>query len=289
MTPAKNEHTENSPRNGSSGWSAIAPYLNEIQKIPLLSSREEKQLARRVAQGDAEARDLLIRSNLRLVVNTARHFVGRGLSVEDLIEEGNLGLMRAVESYDAEAPTRFSTYAVYWIRQSMRRAVINQGKSLRFPAYLVNLMTKWNRAARVLEDKLGRPPTDDEVAGLMQLTKRKKDVVVWALNVLRALPSKQNNALDDDMNMEDMIMDQRFAGVDELVHRKDCLERIFQSIHLLDDQEAEILRMRFGLEGGESMGIVDTARRLCITRDRARYLEKKALERLRTLSRGGWG
>jgi RNA polymerase primary sigma factor len=287
MTSGTNDQSEFATKNGSSGWSAISPYLNEIQKIPLLSGREEKQLARRVAQGDMEARDLLIRSNLRLVVNTARHFVGRGLSVEDLIEEGNLGLMRAVESFDPEATTRFSTYAVYWIRQSMRRAVINQGKSLRFPAYLVNLMTKWNRAARLLSEQLGRQPSDDEVAELMKLSRRKRDVVVWALNVLRALPSKQNGTNDDDSNMEDLIMDQRFAGVDELVHRKDCLERIFHSIHLLDEQEAEILRMRFGLSGDDAMGIVDTARRLCITRDRARYLEKKAIERLRTLSRGG--
>src|SRR5438552_10674925 len=144
--------------------SPLETYLSEINETPLLSADEEKLLAVRIEEGDIEARDHMVRANLRLVVNIARSYTGKGLGLQDLIAEGNLGLMRAVEGFDPAMNTRFSTYASYWIKQSIKRAVINTGKTIRIPAYMVELLAKWRRAASKLHDELGRPPTHEEVA-----------------------------------------------------------------------------------------------------------------------------
>src|SRR5205823_11037426 len=139
--------------------SPLQIYLQDINETPLLSADEERELAERVAAGDPYAREHMVKANLRLVVNISRGYLGKGLVLEDLIEEGNLGLMRAVEGFDGMMETRFSTYASYWIKQSIRRAVMNQGKPIRLPAYMVTLLTKWKRATTVLTDRLGRAPT----------------------------------------------------------------------------------------------------------------------------------
>src|ERR1700730_894428 len=144
--------------------SPLETYLREINETPLLNAEEEKQLALRIEEGDSEARDHLVRANLRLVVNIARSYVGKGLGLQDLVEEGNLGLMRAVEGFDPSMNTRFSTYASYWIKQSIKRAVVNTAKTIRLPAYMVELMTKWRRASAVLQEELGRAATEEEIA-----------------------------------------------------------------------------------------------------------------------------
>src|SRR6201987_1829945 len=142
--------------------SPLQIYLHDINDTPLLSAEEERALADRVAEGDPYAREHMVKANLRLVVNIARGYLGKGLSLEDLIEEGNLGLMRAVEGYDGGMETRFSTYASYWIKQSIRRAVMNNGKPIRLPAYMVSLLAKWRRAQEVVAGPLGRPPPPGE-------------------------------------------------------------------------------------------------------------------------------
>src|SRR5438445_2420103 len=144
--------------------SPLETYLREINETPLLSADEEKQLAYRIEEGDSEARDHMVRANLRLVVNIARGYAGKGLGLQDLIEEGNLGLLRAVEGFDPSMNTRFSTYASYWIKQSMKRAVVNTAKTIRLPAYMVELLTKWRRATAVLQEELGRAPLEQEIA-----------------------------------------------------------------------------------------------------------------------------
>src|SRR5262245_57293715 len=144
-------------------YSPLQIYLQDINDTPLLSAEEERQLAARVAGGDPYARDHMVKANLRLVVNIARGYLGKGLCLEDLIEEGNLGLMRAVEGFDGMMETRFSTYASYWIKQSIRRAVMNNGKPIRLPAYMVSLLSKWKRVSNGLTERLGRPPTPEEV------------------------------------------------------------------------------------------------------------------------------
>ncbi len=144
--------------------SPLETYLREINETPLLNADEEKQLAYRIEVGDSEARDRMVRANLRLVVNIARSYTGKGLGLQDLIEEGNLGLLRAVEGFDPTMNTRFSTYASYWIKQSIKRALVNTAKTIRIPAYMVELLAKWRRATAKLQEELGRAPTQEEIA-----------------------------------------------------------------------------------------------------------------------------
>src|SRR4051812_49448215 len=154
--------------------SPLETYLREINETPLLIADEEKQLAYRIEEGDSEARDRMVRANLRLVVNIARSYSGKGLGLQDLIEEGNLGLLRAVEGFDPAMGTRFSTYASYWIKQSIKRALINTGKTIRIPAYMVELLSKWRRATARLTEELGRTPTPEEVGRVLGLQKKKR-------------------------------------------------------------------------------------------------------------------
>src|SRR6516165_12774912 len=141
--------------------SPLETYLREINETPLLNAEEEKQLAYRIEDGDSEARDRMVRANLRLVVNIARSYTGKGLALQDLIEEGNLGLLRTVEGFDPGMNTRFSTYASYWIKQSIKRGLINTGKTIRIPAYMAQLLTEWRRASAQLQESFGRPPTQE--------------------------------------------------------------------------------------------------------------------------------
>src|SRR6267378_1630051 len=152
--------------------SPLETYLREINETALLTADQEKSLARKIGEGDTEARDQMVRANLRLVVNIARGYTGKGLALQDLIEEGNLGLLRAVEGFDPAVGTRFSTYASYWIKQSIKRALINTAKPIRIPAYMVELLCKWRRMAADMQDSLGRTPTVEEIARALQLPKK---------------------------------------------------------------------------------------------------------------------
>src|SRR5438067_540763 len=172
--------------------SPLQIYLHDINNTPLLSAEQERELAERVAEGDPYAREHMVKANLRLVVNIARGYLGKGLSLEDLIEEGNLGLMRAVEGFDGMMDTRFSTYASYWIKQSIRRSVMNNGKPIRLPAYMVSLLSKWKRAATVLADRLGRVPTPEEIGKALRLSKRKIGIVAKAIRVNNLTPHSEN-------------------------------------------------------------------------------------------------
>src|SRR5215471_1901642 len=173
--------------------SPLQIYLQDINSTPLLSADEERELAERVAAGDPYARDHMVKANLRLVVNIARGYLGKGLNLEDLIEEGNLGLMRAVEGFDGLMETRFSTYASYWIKQSIRRAVMNQGRPIRLPAYMVSLLSKWKRAQTVLAERLGRAPTPDEIGKALRLSKKKVGIVAKAIKVNNLTPHSENH------------------------------------------------------------------------------------------------
>src|SRR5262245_26485569 len=157
--------------------SPLESYLREINETPLLRADQEKELAYRIERGDAEARDQMVRANLRLVVNIARAFVGKGVELLDLIAEGNLGLLRAVEAFDPAMNTRFSTYAAYWIRQSMKRAIINTGKVIRLPAYTVQLLNEWRWASSALQKELGRAPSEAEIAARMKLPPKKLQII----------------------------------------------------------------------------------------------------------------
>ena len=175
--------------------SPLETYLREINETALLTANEEKELAYRIEDGDGEARDRMVRANLRLVVNIARGYTGKGLALQDLIEEGNLGLLRAVEGFDPTMNTRFSTYASYWIKQSIKRALVNTAKTIRIPAYMVELLAKWRRAMSKLQEELGRAPSQEEVARSLNLPKKKLAIIKKAIRVAPSDSRTQHAAL----------------------------------------------------------------------------------------------
>src|SRR3989442_15880240 len=187
--------------------SPLETYLREINETALLNAQEEKQLANRISEGDNAARDRMVRANLRLVVNIARSYTGKGLGLQDLIEEGNLGLLRAVEGFDPTRETRFSTYASYWIKQSIKRALVNTAKTIRIPAYMVELLAKWRRETAQLTDELGRPPTPEEVAVLLEIPKKKLRIVQKAIQLYNSTP--QTDQADSGWSLGEMVADQR--------------------------------------------------------------------------------
>jgi RNA polymerase primary sigma factor len=196
--------TETFPRNGSTA--GLQTYLQDMNATPLLSMENEHVLAERIAARDLAARDHLDRANLRLVVNIARGYTGRGLSLEDLIAEGNLGLMRAVEGFDGDFDIRFSTYASFWIKQSMRRAAVNQGKLIRMPAYVVSLMAKWWRATAVLSERMGREPAPAEVGKALRLSPKRLRIVTQAIHVKKLMNSPEPlNGNEDEKGLAHLL------------------------------------------------------------------------------------
>jgi len=256
----------------------LETYLREINETALLSAEEEKELSRRIDAGEKEARDRMVRANLRLVVNIARAYTGKGLPLQDLIEEGNLGLLRAVEGFDPDMNTRFSTYASYWIKQSIKRALINSAKTIRIPAYMVELLTKWRRATFKLEDELGRPPTQEEVAKELGLNKKKLGIVRKAIQLYNTTPQS-----DDDeagWSMGEMVADMRTKGPEDELLDHDNLKHVFRMLDQMDPREATILRMRFGLDDAEPKTLKEIGEALGLTRERVRQIESEALKQL---------
>jgi RNA polymerase primary sigma factor len=262
-----------------SGQSALQIYLQEINQTPLLSAADECELAERVAEGDPEARELMVRANLRLVVNIARGYLNKGLGLEDLIEEGNLGLMRAVEGFDPALERRFSTYASFWIKQSMRRAVMNQGKPIRLPAYMVTLMSKWRRATNVLADRMGRAPTFEEVGAALKFSKKKTRMVVKAIRV-NNLARKSESSDDDSMVLDEVLTDDRSKGAEQQIIDNDDLNRVLLQMDQLDQRELAVIRMRYGLDDQGPKTLREIGETLGLTRERVRQLEKQAREKL---------
>jgi RNA polymerase primary sigma factor len=261
--------------------SPLQIYLHDINATPLLSAQEERDLAARVTVGDVFARDHMVKANLRLVVNIARGYLGKGLCLEDLIEEGNLGLMRAVEGYDGTMETRFSTYASYWIKQSIRRAVMNQGKPIRLPAYMVSLLAKWKRVTVGLTERLGRVPTPDEVGMALGLSKKKVGIVTKAIQV-NNLTAHSEHADEDGFALDDVLTDERCKAPDAMLIEADDLERILHRLDEMEEREAAVVRMRFGLDPFLPMTLREVGENLNLTRERVRQLENQAIMKLVT-------
>jgi RNA polymerase primary sigma factor len=257
----------------------LESYLREINETSLLKAEEEQELAYRIEDGDSEARDQMVRANLRLVVKIARGYTGKGLSLQDLIAEGNLGLLRAVEGFDPSMNIRFSTYASYWIKQSIKRAVINTGKTVRVPAYMFDLLVKWRRATNELQEKLGRAPTQEEVAHHLKLPKKKFAIIKKAIRVYSA--GLQSDQAESAWPLEELVTDNESATPDNKMMRADDLSQVLDLLDQMDPREAKVLRLRFGLDGEEPMTLKDIGGRLGLTRERVRQIEREALSKLR--------
>lgn len=256
----------------------LETYLKEINETALLSADEEKMLSRQISTGDAAARDRMVRANLRLVVNIARAYTGKGLPLQDLIEEGNLGLLRAVEGFDPEMGTRFSTYASYWIKQSIKRALVNSAKTIRIPAYMVELLSKWRRATAKLSDQLGRTPTPEEVALELEIPKKKLKIVKKAIQLYNTNP--QTDQPDGTWTLGEVLPDDKNKGPDDELMENDNLKHVFKMLDKMDPREATILRMRFGLDDSEPKTLKEIGEALGLTRERVRQIEGDALNRL---------
>jgi RNA polymerase primary sigma factor len=259
--------------------SPLETYIREINETPLLSADEEKQLAYQIEDGNSEARDRMVRANLRLVVNIARGYSGQGLGLQDLIAEGNLGLLRAVEGFDPSMNTRFSTYASYWIKQSMKRAVVNTAKTVRLPAYMVELLTKWRRATSKLQDELGRPPTEEEIAKSLGLKKKKLNIIKKAILIYNSAP--QTDQPETGWTLDEMLMDGHTKAPDAELSDSDNLLQVLNLLGKMDEREATVLRMRFGLDDDEPKTLKEIGECLGLTRERVRQIEVEALSVLR--------
>jgi RNA polymerase primary sigma factor len=258
--------------------SPLETYLREINEVALLTADEEKMLAGRIANGDDAARDRMIRANLRLVVNIARGYVGKGLALQDLIEEGNLGLLRAVEGFDPTIGTRFSTYASYWIKQSIKRALVNTAKPIRIPAYMMELLCKWRRAAADLQDQLGRPATIDEIGKSLGLAKKKLSIVKKAIKVYNLVP--QTDQPENGWSLGEMLVDERTRAPDVEMVEADNLKLVMDRLGEMDKREATVLRMRFGLDDEQPRTLKEIGESLGLTRERVRQIENEALGKL---------
>ncbi|HUT11575.1 MAG TPA: RNA polymerase sigma factor RpoD/SigA [Thermoguttaceae bacterium] len=262
----------------SSVQSPLETYLREINETALLSADDEHELAVAIGEGNIQARDRMVRANLRLVVNIARGYTGKGLGLQDLIEEGNLGLLRAVEGFDPAMGTRFSTYASYWIKQSIKRALINTAKTIRIPAYMVELLSKWRRGSNRLAEELGRTPTPEEVARILGLPKKKLPIIKKAIRIYNLTP--QTDQAEAGWSLGEMVMDERVRNPEEELVEHDNLAQVMRLLETMDPREATVLRMRFGLADGEPRTLKEIGETLGLTRERVRQIETEALARL---------
>ncbi|MDR3234249.1 MAG: sigma-70 family RNA polymerase sigma factor [Planctomycetaceae bacterium] len=264
--------------------SPLETYLREISETVLLTSEEESRLATAVQQGDTEARDLMVRANLRLVVNIARGYCGRGALLQDLVEEGNLGLIRAVEGYDPKRETRFSTYASYWIKQSIKRSLICSGRHIRIPAYMLEILAKWQRASARLVETLGRTPTYEEIARRLGLPRKKLSLVKKAILINNL--TLQTDKPEIGWTINEMVVDERRRRPDETLLESDSLSFVMEQIEEMDPRDAAILKMRYGLDGHPTTTLKEIGARLGLTRERVRQIEIDTLKRLEEFLEG---
>ncbi len=256
----------------------LETYLREINETALLSARDEQELATEIGLGNNQARDRMVRANLRLVVNIARGYTGKGLGLQDLIEEGNLGLLRAVEGFDPAMGTRFSTYASYWIKQSIKRALINSAKTIRIPAYMVELLSKWRRASARLTEELSRTPTPEEIARVLGLARKKLPIIKKAIRIYNSTP--QTDQAESGWSLGEMVMDENLKNPEDELIAHDNLSQVMLMLQTMDGREATVLRMRFGLDDQEPRTLKEIGESLGLTRERVRQIETEALGKL---------
>ncbi|MBI2495314.1 MAG: sigma-70 family RNA polymerase sigma factor [Candidatus Omnitrophica bacterium] len=261
----------------------IRSYLKDIKAIPLLSAKQEIELAQRIQKGDAKAKRQMTLANLRLVINIAKRYYHLGVPLLDLIEEGNLGLMKAVTKYNPKKGYRFSTYGAWWIRQYITRAIANQGKTVRIPVYMTELLSKFKRVTEELSQKVGRRPTAPELAKRMRLPieriERMQELVTSAQTTSLESPVGD----EGETEMIDLLQDETIPSPDEDITRFLQHERIEALLKKMNERQRRILTLRYGLEDGVSRTLGETAKHFGITRERVRQIEVVAIRKLRAL------
>jgi RNA polymerase primary sigma factor len=277
------EHSEPRIRERSSydGDTAIKLYLREIGQVKLLTPQEEIELAARIKRGDKKAREQMIKANLRLVVKIARDYEGIGLPLLDLISEGNIGLMKAVERFDPAKGGKLSTYGSWWIKQSIKRALANQSKTIRLPVHLVDKISKMRRTAMRLQEELGREPTDEELGEELGITASR--VAQMRMAAIRPASLDAPIGDEDSNNFAEVVQDESADTPYEQLEEKTVTRMLQEMVKTLDPREATILRARFGLDGGAQKTLEEVGQKFGVTRERVRQIQNIALKKLRKM------
>ena len=261
---------------------SVRLYLREIGKIPLLTPEEEADLADRIVKGDKKAKDKMVESNMRLVVSIAKRYGGRGLDFLDLIQEGNTGLLRAVEKFDPAKGFKFSTYATWWVRQAITRAIADQARTIRIPVHMVETINKVLRTTRKLTTELNREPTNEEIAEALGLEPDKVDYVMRIKQDIASLDaSVGRDGADEDSVLGDFVEDEERDSPEESAANQILKEQLSEIIATLTDREQKIIRLRFGIGGGRPHTLEEVGAEFDVTRERIRQIEAKALSKLR--------
>lgn len=259
---------------------SVRLYLREIGKIPLLTAEEELALAQRVVAGDKRAKDKMAEANMRLVVSIAKRYVGRGLDLLDLIQEGNTGLLRAVEKFDPDKGFKFSTYATWWIRQAITRAIADQARTIRIPVHMVETINKLLRTQRRLTQELNREPSNEEIAEAMEIEVEKVEHIMKIKQDISSLDASVRDDEEDSV-LADFIEDEDTVSPEESATTQLLKEHVKDMLGALTEREQKILKLRFGLEDGKSHTLEEVGQEFSVTRERIRQIEAKALAKLR--------
>ena len=261
---------------------SVRLYLREIGKIPLLSAEEELDLARRIVEGDKKAKDKMAEANMRLVVSIAKRYSGRGLDFLDLIQEGNTGLLRAVEKFDPDKGFKFSTYATWWIRQAITRAIADQARTIRIPVHMVETINKLLRTQRRMTQELNREPTIEELSKELDMEPEKIEYVIKIKQDISSLDAGVGrDGEDDDSVLQDFIVDEDTVSPEDSASNQLLKEQVQEILSSLSDREQKIVRMRFGLDNGKNHTLEEVGQEFAVTRERIRQIEAKALAKLR--------
>ena len=261
---------------------SVRLYLREIGKIPLLSAEEEMDLARRIVEGDKKAKDKMAEANMRLVVSIAKRYSGRGLYFLDLIQEGNTGLLRAVEKFDPDKGFKFSTYATWWIRQAITRAIADQARTIRIPVHMVETINKLLRTQRRMTQELNREPTIEELSKELDMEPEKIEYVIKIKQDISSLDAGVGrDGEDDDSVLQDFIVDEDTVSPEDSASNQLLKEQVQEILSSLSDREQKIVRMRFGLDNGKNHTLEEVGQEFAVTRERIRQIEAKALAKLR--------
>lgn len=259
---------------------SVRLYLREIGKIPLLTAEEELALAQRVVAGEKKAKDQMAEANMRLVVSIAKRYVGRGLDLLDLIQEGNTGLLRAVEKFDPDKGFKFSTYATWWIRQAITRAIADQARTIRIPVHMVETINKLLRTQRRLTQEMNREPTNEEIAKEMELDVEKVEHIMKIKQDISSLDASVRDDEEDSV-LSDFIEDEDTISPEQSATGQLLKEHVKEMLSALTEREQKILKLRFGLEDGKSHTLEEVGQEFSVTRERIRQIEAKALAKLR--------